>query len=322
MTTPQARRTYGLRVLPGGNDLAARVSLDYEQKLFSRNYRRPVLVSAALAADSGDVDRWAAAGAWRLLGADVAARVLNRIATEGAEPLMLQAIVRGGNADNARQVSDGMAEVCLAVDCAFIDETQPTAATASEPLIVTAASTGVVEKNRMMDPGRFEVGDTVLAVGSDRLWPDMLGPAQEAIKKAKPADLLRKLGYVATEATLRPAPALAGHLQQILRGYHVKRVVHAMTTVEGDGLAVALERLVAGRFEVRRGKPRRAFSALMSVLDVDESKADGVDEGHRAGIGYLMVVSSPFANAIARRLRRCGHSVYQFGRLAEAAPRP
>ena len=61
--TPEAQRTFGLRVIPGGSDLAARVSLDFDQKLFRRNYRRPVLVSAALLSDQADVDRWMSAAA-------------------------------------------------------------------------------------------------------------------------------------------------------------------------------------------------------------------------------------------------------------------
>ncbi|HOI54763.1 MAG TPA: hypothetical protein PLP01_05905 [Phycisphaerae bacterium] len=320
MTTSRARRTHGLRVLPGGGDLAVRVSLDYEQTLFRRNYRRPVLVAAAVTAEAEDVARWSAAGALDLLGADVAARALNRIAAEGAEPLMLQAIVRGGRGDDARRATDGMAEACLAADCAFIDELLPAQAGqgGGELLTVMAAATGVVEKSRMMDVRRFEPGDAVLAIGSDRLWPDTLDPARQALRTAAPDKPLGDLGYTAAEALVRPAPVLAGSLQQVLRQYHVKRVVHAMTPVEADGLAAALERLTAGRFEVRRGKPRRAYSALMAALDLPES-VEGADEGHLAGIGFLMVAGSPFAAAIARRLRRAGHPVYQFGRLAEAA---
>ena len=42
---------------------------------------------------------------------------------------------------------------------------------------------------------------------------------------------------------------------------------------------------------------------------------DGADEGHLLGIGLLIVVSPPFAGAIARRLRRLGAPAYAFGRL-------
>jgi len=322
MTTPRSRRTHGLRVLPGGNELAVRLSLDYEQTLFRRNYRRPVLVAAAATAEAEDVARWAGAGAFELLGADVAARALNRIAAEGAEPLMLQAIVRGGRGDDARRTTDGIAEACLAADCAFIDELSPaqTGQGGGESLTVMAAATGVVEKSRMMDVRRFEPGDVVLAIGSDRLWPDTLGPVRERLRTADPDKPLGDLAYTAADALVRPAPVLAGSLQQVLRQYHVKRVVHAMTPVEADGLAAALERLTAGRCEVRRTKPRRSYSPLMAALDLPES-VEAADEGHLTGIGFLMVASSPFAAVIARRLRHAGHSVYQFGRLAEATSR-
>jgi hypothetical protein len=59
----------------------------------------------------------------------------------------------------------------------------------------------------------------------------------------------------------------------------------------------------------------------MSALELPEPGDGSIDEGHLAGIGYLMVVGKVFAAAIARRLRRAGHAVYQFGRLAEADSR-
>ena len=93
MPRKEPSQSYSLRELGGGTDLAARVLLDFEQKLFRRDYRRPVLVSAALAADADDLDRWLTAGAARLLGRDVAARALNRLASEAAEPLFLHAVI-------------------------------------------------------------------------------------------------------------------------------------------------------------------------------------------------------------------------------------
>ena len=316
---PETNRTFGPRVLPAASDLAARVSLDYEQKLFRRNYRRPILISAALSSEADDVNRWLTAGAAKLLGADLAARTLNRIATEAAEPLLLHAIIRGGSEDLRRQVRDGVTEACITADCAFIDDSpaeQGSKADAQPPWLAVSA-TGVVERKRMMNPRRFEPGDVILAVGSNRLWPEAVKPASKILSALKPTDKLPGTTIKCGAALVQPAPVLAGHLHSVLARYSVKRVVHAMTAVEGDGLAPALDRLLGGRFDVRRGRTRRAFSDLMSLLAEGGLGEQNIDEGHLLGIGYLMVVSGPFANAIARRLRRLGDSVYQFGRLIE-----
>jgi len=321
---PETNRTFGPRVLPAASDLAARVSLDYEQKLFRRNYRRPILISAALSSEADDVNRWLAAGAAKLLGADLAARTLNRIATEAAEPLLLHAIIRGGREALRRQVRDGVTEACIIADCAFIDDSPAEPVRAEQGskadarrLWLAVSATGVVERKRMMDPRRFEPGDVVLAVGSNRLWPEAVKPARRVLSALKPTAKLPGTKLKRDMAGVQPAPVLAGHLHSVLARYSVKRVVHAMTVVEGDGLAAALDRLLGGRFDVHRGRTRRAFSDLMSLLAERGLSEQNIDEGHRLGIGYLMVVSQPFANAIARRLRRLGNSVYQFGRLTE-----
>lgn len=313
---PETNRTFGPRVLPGAGDLAARVSLDYEQKLFRRNYRRPVLISSALSAEAADVKRWLGADAARLLGTDLAARTLNRIATEAGEPLLLHAIIRGGSEAVRRQVRDGLTEACIAADCAFIDDS-PTDQPGREPLTLAVSATGVVERAKMMNPRRFEPGDVVLAVGSNRLWPEAVKPAGRVLSALKPTARLPGTTIKCDVALVQPAPVLAGHLHSVLARYRVKRVVHAMTTIEGDGLEAALDRLLGGRFDVRRGRARPAFSDLMLHLAERGLADETIDEGHRLGIGYLMVVSGPFANAIARRLRRLGNSVYQFGRLTE-----
>ena len=316
---PETNRTFGPRVLPAASDLAARVSLDYEQKLFRRNYRRPILISAALSSEVEDVSRWLAAGAARLLGIDLAARTLSRIATEAAEPLLLHAIIRGGREAVRQQVRDGVTEACIIADCAFIDDSpteEGSKAGSQSPWLVISA-TGVVERTRMMNPRRFEPGDVVLALGSNRLWPAAVKPALKILSTLKQTGNLPGTKLKRDVAGVQPAPVLAGHLHSVLARYSVKRVVHAMTAVEGDGLAPALDRLLGGRFDVRRGRTRRAFSDLMSLLAERGLGEKNIDEGHRLGIGYLMVVSQPFANAIARRLRRLGDSVYQFGRLIE-----
>jgi phosphoribosylformylglycinamidine cyclo-ligase len=316
-TTPESQRTFGLRVVPGGSDLVARVSLDFEQKLFRRNYRRPVLISTSVLPEPGELQRWLKAASAKLLGFDVAARTLNRVAAEAAEPLFLRGAIRGGTAELREQVCEGFAAACLAADCAFLDDLPEDDDYGD--LWIAAFATGVVDRSRMMDYRRADPDDAVLAIGGDRLWPDLVEPARKVLAMFKPDKNLPGLDYSAAEALLRPVPVLAGELQEMLRRYTVKRVVHAMEPVEGDGLVRALERMLAGEFLVKPvPRTRQAFSGLLHLLGESGLATEGFDDGHRRGIVLLMVVSRPFANAIASRLRRLGVAAYQFGRLVRS----
>ena len=312
--SPQARRTFGLRLLSGGTELASRFSLDFDQRLFRRNYRRPILISAALAAEGEDVSRWLGSGAAVLLGCDVAARALNRIASEGAEPLYLHAVLSGGTRATRDAVRSGVADACIAADCT--DLSGPDAdASGRGSVSVVVSVTGVVERSRMMNPRRFEPGDVVLGVGSDRVWGSAVESARAALASHAAGTPLPGLPFDADGALVQPAPVLAGHLGAVLRRYTVKRVVHAMVPIEGDGLAAGLGRLTGRRFEVKPARSRRSWSALLDLLADGGLSAGDMDEAHLKGIGFLMVVSEPFAGAIARRLRRLGAPTWPFGRL-------
>jgi hypothetical protein len=88
-----------------------------------------------------------------------------------------------------------------------------------------------------------------------------------------------------------------------------------MTPVEADGLAAAMERLVGGRFGMKAARGRKYFSPLLELVDESGAMAETADEGHRRGIAFLMVVSRPFAAAVAGRLRRLGSPAWPLALL-------
>ena len=308
---PEASATFGLRVLRGSSDLATRFQLDFDQKHFRRNYRQPVLVSAQAAASAGEMERWFGGGGARLLGYDVAARALNRVAAEGAEPLFARAVLLHGQARVRAQLAEGVTDACLAGDTVLQEDR---AESGAGPCAAVMA-VGVVERRHMMNRRRFRAGDAVLAVGSDRLWPPLaeraaaLGPEDKTVQR-RSKQMSDALPH------LLPVPVMAGQIRSVLRRYTVKRVVHAMTPVEGDGLVAALSRLTGDSFEVRPARGERVFSEAIALLRERGLAGDGADEGHLRGIGMLIVAGQPFAEAIARRLRRQGLPTWQYGRLA------
>jgi len=308
--TSEGSRTVGVRLVPGSSDLVSLFSLDFEERLFRRNYRWPILVSASLAAAAADIDRWLSAGAATLLGRDLAARTLNRIASEAAEPLYLQAIVSGGSPRTQEEIRIGIAEACLDADCTFLAGSE--VGTWDRKVVVVAAATGVVERNKMMSRRHFALGDVVLALASPRLWPPLVDRARELPAGGRALD---EYPGGAALAHVQPAPVLAGRLQTILGHYRVKRVIHAMTPVEGDGLDDALRRVTGPEVAIQRSRLRRPLSDLLATLQDRGLDTTGADEAHARGIGFLMVVSQPFAVSVTRRLRRLGVPTAVFGCL-------
>ena len=169
----------------------------------------------------------------------------------------------------------------------------------------------------MPDLRRADPGDVVLALAGDRLWPDTLEAAKKALATFKVGQPLPGLDYTPSDALVQPAPLLSAHVQHVLRRYTVKHVVHAQTPVEADGLAPALERLLGGKFAAKPARSRKCFSPLLELIDECGAMPETADEGHRRGIALLMVVSQPFAAAVAARLRRLGTPAWPLARLVK-----
>src|ERR1700732_2369884 len=85
---PFLRRTHTPRVLDGFGGFASLFSLDYNPRLFARNYRRPVLVAST----DGVGSKLKIAGMMNkhdTVGIDLVAMSVNDCLCTGGEPLML-----------------------------------------------------------------------------------------------------------------------------------------------------------------------------------------------------------------------------------------
>src|SRR5881227_2401308 len=84
---PLLRRTHTPRVLDGFGGFASLFSLDYNSRLFARNYRRPVLVACTDGVGT-KLKVASLAGKHDTVGIDLVAMCVNDALTTGGEPLM------------------------------------------------------------------------------------------------------------------------------------------------------------------------------------------------------------------------------------------
>ena len=83
---PLLRKTYGPRVLGAHGGFAGMFRLDYNEKLFKKNYRDPVLVACADGVGT-KVKLAAEMGVFNTVGIDCVAMNVNDLIVQGAEPL-------------------------------------------------------------------------------------------------------------------------------------------------------------------------------------------------------------------------------------------
>ena len=82
-----AGRTHGARVITNEGGFAGLFRLDYNETLFKRNYKEPVLVACTDGVGT-KIKLAVEAGAYEAIGQDLVAMNLNDLVVQGAEPLL------------------------------------------------------------------------------------------------------------------------------------------------------------------------------------------------------------------------------------------
>jgi len=181
------RRTYGPRVIDNPGGFAGLFRLDFNQKLFARNYKEPVLVACAdgvgtklkLAAEMKRFDT---------IGIDLVAMNVNDMIVQGAEPLFFLDYIATPRVDKAMLTSlvAGIVEGCVQSGCALLggETAEMPDVYAPGDFDLAGFAVGVVDLDRAIKPGRVEVGDIVLGLGSDGVHSNGYSLVRKVVKAA------------------------------------------------------------------------------------------------------------------------------------------
>jgi phosphoribosylformylglycinamidine cyclo-ligase len=182
------RRTHSPRVIDNPGGFAGLFRLDFNEKIFKRNYRDPVLVACAdgvgtklkLAIEVAKYDT---------LGIDLVAMNVNDMIVQGAEPLFFLDYIAIGKVD--RPVLDsllkGIADGCVQAGCALLggETAEMPDLYAPGDFDLAGFAVGVLELPRAVDPGRVEVGDVVLGLASNGIHSNGYSLVRKVVKEAR-----------------------------------------------------------------------------------------------------------------------------------------
>jgi phosphoribosylformylglycinamidine cyclo-ligase len=166
---PMLRRTHGPRVLGRHGDFAGMFRLDYNEKLFKKNYRDPVIVACTDGVGT-KVKLAAEMKAYNTVGIDCVAMNVNDLIVQGAEPLIFLDYL--GLHKNVPEVTaalvEGVAAGCRLAGCALIggEMSEMPDVYAPGDFDIVGFAVGVVELARVVDPMRVEVGDVIIGLAS------------------------------------------------------------------------------------------------------------------------------------------------------------
>ena len=319
--------TYGPRVIESRNGFAGMFRLDYDERLFKRNYKNPVLVACTDGVGS-KVQLAGQTGRFDTVGIDLVAMSVNDMLVQGAEPLFFLDYLAGNKLEPKliAELVKGVASGCREARCALIGgETAEMPDTYTKgDFDMAGFAVGIVERKKIITGENITRGDVILGLASSGLHSNGFTLVRNiCFKQArlKTTDLPDELGGAALgDVLLEPTRIYVRPIVKLLSQYKVKRIVHGMAHITGGGLVGNIPRVLPKNCNAvikKSSWPRhKIFTFLQNAGPVQEEEMFRV---FNMGIGFVLIVAEDFASSIAKKLTRFGEKVFTIGRITTGA---
>ena len=326
MIQSMLKRTHGPRVIGQHGAFAGMFRLDYNEKLFQRNYRDPVLVACTDGVGT-KVKLASDLEIYNTIGIDCVAMNVNDLIVQGAEPLFFLDYL-GLHCQEPQQTAEiieGVATGCEIAGCALIggECAEMPDVYAKGDFDIAGFSVGVVELKRAIDPTRVEKGDVIIGLASDGVHSNGYSLVRKIVtsRKLKLDQSYDDLGdQTLGEILLTPTRIYVRPIVKLLRQYRVKKVVSGMAHITGGGLPGNLNRALGDDVDARIDRKAWDVPAVFTFLQKQGNVED--DEMMRVfnmGIGYVLIVRPTFAKSIMSQLNKSGERAMIIGKIVKGS---
>lgn len=325
---PLLKRTHTPRVLDGFGGFASLFSLDFNSRLFARNYRHPVLVACTDGVGS-KLKVAALVHKHDTVGIDLVAMSVNDCLCTGGEPLMFLDYLAMPKDDPplTRDLVKGISDGCLEADCALVGGETAILPDFYQPGDYDMAGfcVGVVERDHIINGKGIQPGDKVLGLASTGIHSNGYSLVRKVVfdhAGLKVSDFVPELGRTVGEELLEPTRIYVRPVKHILQHYPTKkRVVRGLAHITGEGLPGNLPRVLppGRRICLKRGSwpVPPVFTWLQRLGNIERDEMERV---FNMGIGFAMIVSPYFAESIQRQLAEDRVKAYDIGEVREGEP--
>ena len=317
------RRTHGPRVidLPGG--FAGLFRLDYNESLFKRNFKDPVLVACTDGVGT-KIKIATEMNVYDTIGIDLVAMNVNDLVVQGAEPLLFLDYIACGALvpERLERIVKGISDACKNVGAALLggETAEMPEVYGPDDIDLAGFAVGVVELARAMDTTRVEPGDVVIALESDGVHSNGYSLVRAVVKEAK-LDLDERYADLKTdqslgEVLLTPTRLYAGPITRLQRQYRVKKIITGMAHITGGGLVGNLERALHDGVDAVLDAADVPVPPVFSFLQ----KQGGIEDEEMSrvfnmGIGFCLIVRPTFGPSVVRQLQKFGERAHVIGRI-------
>ena len=313
-------RTFSPRVKKLDGGFAGLFQLDFDSKLFRRNYEEPVMVACTDGVGT-KLKLAQMLGRHNTVGIDLVAMCVNDAICCGAEPLFFLDYVAMSHDDPValEQIVQGISDGCMQADCALLG-----GETAIMPDLyqrgeydLAGFCVGVVEKKGVIDGHSIAADDVVIGVASSGFHSNGFSLVRKVafdFGKKKPEDIVEGTDQTIGDTLIEPTLIYTKAIRKVLSNYKVKSVVHGIAHITGGGLEENIERITPDGIEIdidaNSWERPPVFDWLQNLGKVETEEMYRV---FNMGLGLAMIVSPYYADKICRTLEENGHQSWVIG---------
>lgn len=279
------------------------------------NYKEPVLVSGtdgvgtklviAQTLDKHDT-----------IGQDVVAMCVNDCLAQGAEPLFFLDYVAVGKNHPAQieQIVKGVADGCILAGCALIggETAEMPGMYAEDEYDIAGFSVGVVEKSKLIDGSKVEVGDTIVGIASSGVHSNGFSLVRRIINESMDTYDTPFEGSTVGETLLTPTKIYIKPVLEVIKNVDV----HAICHITGGGFDENIPRVVHDDQGILINEGTWPILPIFKYLE----KTGNIP--HREmfnvfnmGIGMMIIVKPSDADKVISILESKGEKAYKIGEI-------
>lgn len=266
-----------------------------------------------------------ALGVYDTIGFDLIGMLVDDLVVCGAEPLFVTDYIACGKVHPERiaAIVDGIARACVEAGAALLggETAEHPGLLGPDEFDIAGATTGVVEKAKILGPERVVAGDVALALASSGLHSNGYSLVRHVLLQQAGWALDRhvdELGRTLGEELLEPTRVYARSCLALARECEV----HAMSHITGGGLANNLARVVPDRLEVVVDRaswtPPAIFHLVQSVGGLSQPD---VEATLNQGVGMVVLLPASEVSRAQQVLAGFGVDSWVAGR-ADATEGP
>lgn len=229
------------------------------------------------------------------IGIDAVAMCANDILCQGAKPLFFLDYIATGKLvpEKMAQIVEGVVEGCLQADMALIG-----GETAEMPGIyqtnhydIAGFAVGIVDKKKMIVPGKVQIGDKVIGLKSSGLHSNGFSLVRKIIFDLMNLDLnaeIEELGMTLGEALLTPTRIYIKDVLPLIEQFDIHGIAH----ITGGGIYENLPRVLSAGQALHWDVSAYQIPAIFSLLEKWGNVArKEMFATFNMGIGMVLILS-------------------------------